>query len=71
MWAILTYNQQTSQIVDLVASQSKAIKMPVMGEATARDSLSYTLLIVLFVVVFGYATVLMARRKVKQRTPEQ
>jgi hypothetical protein len=60
--ATLTYDQQmTSQIVDVVASRSEAVKMPVTGETTAQDWPSNLLLAALVVAAFGCAAVLMAR----------
>ena len=60
--ATLTYDQQvTSQIVDVVASRSGAVKMPVTGEATAQDSPSSLLLAALVVAAFGCAVLLVAR----------
>lgn len=62
MRATLTYDQQmTSQIVDVVASRSGAVKMPVTGQETTQTSPVSLLLVALVMAAFGCSAVLMAR----------
>ena len=66
--ATLTYDQQaTSQIVEVVASQLEAVKMPVTGELTAQDSSSSLLLVALVVAAFGCAVVLVGKLRASER----